>query len=99
MIGRALSSPLPYGRGEVRLCRCLALPITFSPRGCGVRQETQSPGPYRSLRELSLTGLVGSDIWRPPTFVGYPGSMIRRQSRIHTYVRDLTLYVMEGIVL
>ena len=43
-------------------------------RGCGARQETQSPGPYRSLRELSLTGLVGSDIWRPPTFVGNPGS-------------------------
>ena len=33
-----------------------------------------SPGPYRSLRELSLAGLVGSDIWRPPTFVGNPGS-------------------------
>src|SRR5215467_1268000 len=33
-----------------------------------------SPGPYRSLRELSLTGPVGSDIWRPPTFVGNPGS-------------------------
>ena len=36
--------------------------------------ETQSPGPYRSLRELSLSGLVGPDIWRPPTFVGNPGS-------------------------
>ena len=31
-------------------------------------------GPYRSPRELSLTGLVGSDIWRPPTYVGNPGS-------------------------
>ena len=29
-----------------------------------------SPGPYRSLRELSLAGLVGSVIWRPPTYVG-----------------------------
>ncbi len=43
---------------------------TFVGRGCGVRQETQSPGPYRSLRELSLAGLVGSVIWRPPTYVG-----------------------------
>ena len=33
-----------------------------------------SPGPYRSFRELSLSGLVGSDTWRPPTFVGNPGS-------------------------
>ena len=33
-----------------------------------------SPGPYRSMRELSLAGLVGPDIWRPPTCVGNPGS-------------------------
>src|SRR5690242_12603040 len=33
----------------------------------------KSPGPYRSLRELSLTGLEGSDIWRPPTFRREPG--------------------------
>ena len=26
-----------------------------------------SPGPYRSLRELSLTGLVGPDTRHPPT--------------------------------
>ena len=31
-------------------------------------------GPYRSSRELSLAGLVGSVTWRPPTFVGNPGS-------------------------
>src|SRR5580692_1978097 len=31
-------------------------------------------GPYRSLRELSLAGPVGSVTWRPPTFVGNPGS-------------------------
>src|SRR5215467_9732962 len=37
-------------------------------------------GPYRSLRELSLTGPVGSDIWRPPTFVGNPGSQLQRPS-------------------
>src|ERR1700694_4064382 len=41
-----------------------------------------SSGPYRSSRELSLTGLVGSDIWRPPTFVGNPGSTLRRPSRL-----------------
>src|SRR5215831_7301058 len=44
----------------------------------------KSPGPYRSLRELSLTGLVGSDIWRPPTFVGNPGSILRRPLRLRT---------------
>src|ERR1700683_1420224 len=33
-----------------------------------------SPGPYRSLRELSLAGLLGSDTRRPPTCVGNPGS-------------------------
>src|ERR1700722_12355945 len=43
-------------------------------RGCPVREEPLSPGPYRSFRELSLSGLVGSDTWRPPTFVGNPGS-------------------------
>jgi len=32
-----------------------------------------SPGPYRSFRELSLAGPVGSDIWCPPTFVGNSG--------------------------
>src|SRR5262245_18761145 len=44
-----------------------------------------SPGPYRSSRELSLTGLVGSDIWRPPTFVGNPGSTLRRPLRLRTH--------------
>src|SRR4029450_5665523 len=44
-----------------------------------------SPGPYRSLRELSLTGLVGSDIWRPPTFVGNPGSTLQRPLRLRTH--------------
>ena len=42
-------------------------------RGCIVRQEPQSPGPYRSLRELSLAGSVDPDIWCPPTFVGNSG--------------------------
>src|SRR5581483_4819825 len=32
-----------------------------------------SPGPYRSFRELSLTGSVDPDIWCPPTFVGNSG--------------------------
>src|SRR5271165_3925394 len=50
-----------------------------------------SPGPYRSSRELSLTGLVGSDIWRPPTFVGNPGSMLQRPSRLRTPVFDAAI--------
>src|SRR3974377_505863 len=58
----------------LRLWRRPRLVTRLRKRGCGARQETQSPGPYRSLRELSLTGPVGSDIWRPPTFVGNPGS-------------------------
>src|SRR5580704_11149079 len=37
-------------------------------------------GPYRSLRELSLAGPVGSVTWRPPTFVGNPGSLLQRLS-------------------
>src|SRR5579862_95334 len=44
-----------------------------------------SPGPYRSLRELSLTGLVGSDTRRPPTSVGNPGSTLRRPMRLRTF--------------
>src|SRR5262249_21074990 len=48
-----------------------------------------SPGPYRSLRELSLTGLVGSDIWRPPTFVGNPGSTLQRPLRLRTDARSM----------
>ena len=32
-----------------------------------------SPGPYRSFRELSLAGPVGSVTWCPPTFVGNSG--------------------------
>src|SRR3569833_3664273 len=32
-----------------------------------------SPGPYRSLRELSLAGSVDPVIWCPPTFVGNSG--------------------------
>src|ERR1700694_2528520 len=43
-----------------------------------------SPRPYRSSRELSLAGLVGSDIWRPPTFVGNPGSSLQRLLRLRT---------------
>src|SRR5262245_27983949 len=48
--------------------------LHWQTRGCPVREEPLSPGPYRSFRELSLSGLVGSDTWRPPTFVGNPGS-------------------------
>jgi len=43
-------------------------------------------GPYRSLRELSLAGLVGSVIWRPPTFVGNPGSLPQRPARLRTFI-------------
>src|ERR1051326_1214029 len=51
-----------------------------------------SPGPYRSLRELSLTGLVGPDTWRPPTLVGNPGSTLQRPQRLRAFA------VMAGLV-
>ena len=55
--------------------------------GAGLRGASGaiSPGPYRSSRELSLTGLVGSDTRRPPTFVGNPGSTLQRPLRLRTY--------------
>src|SRR5438477_1868349 len=44
------------------------------PREAVLRVRSHiSPGPYRSFRELSLAGPVGSDIWCPPTFVGNSG--------------------------
>ena len=39
---------------------------TIAARGCEARRR-KFPGALRSQRELSLTGPVGSDIWRPPT--------------------------------
>ena len=44
--------------------------------GAGLRGAfgDKSPGPYRSLRELSLAEPLGSVTWRPPTCVGNPGS-------------------------
>ena len=42
-------------------------------RSCFARQEPYIPGPYRSLRELSLSGFVDPDIWCPPAFVGNSG--------------------------
>ena len=46
---------------------------TLARRSCVARQEPLSPGPYRSLRELSLAGSVDPVIWCPPTFVGNSG--------------------------
>jgi hypothetical protein len=46
----------------------------ITPREAALRVRSHiSPGPYRSFRELSLAGPVGSDIWCPPTFVGNSG--------------------------
>src|ERR1700680_578781 len=49
------------------------LVATLARRSCVARQEPLSPGPYRSLRELSLAGSVDPVIWCPPTFVGNSG--------------------------
>ena len=46
-------------------------------------------GPYRSLRELSLAGLVGSVTRCPPTCVGNPGSMLQRPARLRTLLHAL----------
>src|SRR3954452_6839600 len=65
---------LPHPGGHVRsLWRFVSIVVTLPKRGCDARQEPLSPGPYRSFRELSLAGPVGSDIWCPPTFVGNSG--------------------------
>src|SRR4051812_42843155 len=65
---------VPHPGGHVRsLWRFVSIVVTLPKRGCDARQEPLSPGPYRSFRELSLAGPVGSDIWCPPTFVGNSG--------------------------
>lgn len=55
----------------VRQARALFTSASAHPslgmRGCPVRQGNVSPGPYRSVRELSLMGSVDPDIRRPPT--------------------------------
>src|SRR6202049_4955632 len=82
------TSPSPPGEGEPsasgRLVRTVHRPaLTLAVwRGDGyigsceavsrVRSHI-SPGPYRSLRELSLAGSVDPVIWCPPTFVGNSG--------------------------
>src|SRR5579872_6290469 len=61
---------------------CMSLmPLVISPHHCYIASREAascvrshiSPGPYRSFRELSLTGSVDPDIWCPPTFVGNSG--------------------------
>ena len=61
--------------GEAR--QCVALPVALAPAKhyiarAGLRGSTETtfPGALRSYRELSLAGLVGPVIWRPPTTVG-----------------------------
>lgn len=56
-----LARPIVIVRGAVR--------AYMSDAARHVR-NFKSPGPYRSLRELSLAGPVGPDIRRPPTCVG-----------------------------
>src|SRR5262249_927534 len=43
--------------------------VSMRKQGCGVRLEQLTRGPIRLARELSLTGVVASDTWRPPTFL------------------------------
>src|SRR6201989_3033272 len=58
----------PAGAGD------LPAALLHYPREAALRVRSHiSPGPYRSFRELSLAGPVGSDIWCPPTFVGNSG--------------------------
>src|ERR1700676_1088809 len=53
--------------------RIAPIVATSAVRSGVARQEPLSPGPYRSLRELSLAGSVDPVIWCPPTFVGNSG--------------------------
>ncbi len=47
--------------------------FTFSriliEQGCGVRRRTSTRGPINLAWELSLTGAVVPDKWRPPYFL------------------------------
>src|SRR4030081_3731623 len=62
------------GRGRVSYrWRNTRTVVTLGLRSCVARQESLSPGPYRSFRELSLTESVDPGIWTPPTFVGNSG--------------------------
>src|SRR5579864_1696885 len=62
-------------------CGTSLMPLVISPLRCYIASREAascvrshiSPGPYRSFRELSLTGSVDPDIWCPPTFVGNSG--------------------------
>src|SRR5258706_276703 len=76
----------PNGLAHTLISRLASQSHTHYIARAGLRGSSGaiSPGPYRSSRELSLTGLVGSDIWRPPTFVGNPGSMLQRPLRLRT---------------
>jgi 5-formyltetrahydrofolate cyclo-ligase len=64
-----------------RIRRTGLMPLVISPLHCYIASREAascvrshiSPGPYRSFRELSLTGSVDPDIWCPPTFVGNSG--------------------------
>ena len=56
--------------GRERICSPIGAGAGITYIGitiCASRQDTQSPGPYSILRELSLSGLVGLDTRRPPT--------------------------------
>ena len=48
-------------------------PLYSSIGGLRGALGAQFPGPYEILWEPTLTGIVVSDIWRPPTYVGTPG--------------------------
>jgi len=61
-------------RGKRERVALLANKHYIPPAGLRGASGDILSGPYRSSRELSLTGPVGPDIWRPPTCVGNPGS-------------------------
>jgi hypothetical protein len=70
--------------GHVRW-RSPAIRTTLLGRGCTVRQEQYS----RGLIDLSGScpwPARGPVIWRPPTFVGNPGSTLQRPLRLRTFL-------------
>ena len=78
-VANAARFPAPSGRHacvDYSLAGAGELPaaLLHYSREAALRVRSHiSPGPYRSFRELSLAGPVGSDIWCPPTFVGNSG--------------------------
>lgn len=69
------------------VCRPARICLYDKLRSCPVRLEQKFPGPYRSIRELSLSSLVGLDITAPTYVVGSRDRSLRRLWRLRIVCR------------